>query len=69
MSKTEQKIIKFISQHQLIDEGDKLLIALSGGSDSVFALHLHISRSGSKPVMFELKPWNGYLSLLFPAPA
>lgn len=37
--KTEQKIIKFIDKHNLINEGDKILIALSGGPDSVFALH------------------------------
>lgn len=37
--KTEQKVINFIDAHRLIDEGDKLLIALSGGPDSIFALH------------------------------
>lgn len=39
MSRTEQQIIKFISVNGLVQEGDKLLIALSGGSDSVFALN------------------------------
>ena len=37
--KVEQKVIKFIDTHGLIGEGDKVLIALSGGPDSVFALH------------------------------
>lgn len=37
--KTEQKVINFIDTHGLIDEGDRILIALSGGPDSVFALH------------------------------
>ncbi len=39
MSRIEQQIIKFISDNGLIQEGDKLLLALSGGSDSVFALN------------------------------
>ncbi len=37
--KVEQKVIKFIDTHCLLGEGDKVLIALSGGPDSVFALH------------------------------
>ncbi len=36
---TEQNIIRFINAHNLVQKGDKLLIALSGGADSVFALH------------------------------
>ena len=39
LKRTEQKVLKFISQNELIEIGDKLLIALSGGPDSVFALH------------------------------
>jgi len=35
----EQKVIKFIEQNALITEGDKILIALSGGGDSVCALN------------------------------
>ncbi|MEN8192793.1 MAG: tRNA lysidine(34) synthetase TilS [Bacteroidota bacterium] len=38
MSLVEQHIIKFIAENELIISGDKLLIALSGGADSVFAL-------------------------------
>lgn len=38
MKTTEQNIINFINYHNLIDEGDKILIALSGGPDSVFLL-------------------------------
>ena len=34
----EQNIIHFISQQKLLEKGDNLLIALSGGPDSVFAL-------------------------------
>jgi tRNA(Ile)-lysidine synthase len=39
IKKTEQKIQKFIASEKLIEPGDKLLIAFSGGPDSVFALH------------------------------
>ena len=35
----EQNIIRFIDRHNLIKNGDKLLIAFSGGADSLFALH------------------------------
>jgi len=39
MTKTvEQKAIKFIDENHLIEKGDKILIALSGGADSVFLL-------------------------------
>ncbi|MCK9282098.1 MAG: tRNA lysidine(34) synthetase TilS [Melioribacteraceae bacterium] len=36
-SKIEQKVIKFIADNCLINENDQILIALSGGADSVFA--------------------------------
>ncbi len=39
MKKTEQKVLRFIEQNKLISAGDKLLVAFSGGPDSVFALH------------------------------
>ena len=39
MKKTEQKVLRFIEQNKLISEGDKILVAFSGGPDSVFALH------------------------------
>jgi tRNA(Ile)-lysidine synthase len=39
MEKTEQKILKFIDDKKLILKNDKVLIALSGGSDSVFLFH------------------------------
>ena len=39
MSKTiEQNILKFIDDNHLIDIGDKILVALSGGADSVFLI-------------------------------
>jgi tRNA(Ile)-lysidine synthase len=39
MKTTEQKIIKFIDRESLIKQGDSLLIAFSGGPDSVFLFH------------------------------
>jgi len=39
MTKTvEQKAIKFIDENHLIEKGDKVLVALSGGADSVFLI-------------------------------
>lgn len=42
MNRLEQNIIKFIDEKRLIKNGDKILIALSGGPDSVFLLNFLI---------------------------
>src|SRR3989339_1959619 len=39
MKKTEQKVLRFIEQNKLISADDKILVAFSGGPDSVFALY------------------------------
>lgn len=39
MKKTEEKLLKFIEEKNLIEKNDKVLVALSGGSDSVFLFH------------------------------
>ncbi len=39
MKKTEQKVLKFIDDKNLIGKNDKILIALSGGPDSVFLFY------------------------------
>lgn len=38
MKSVEQKVIKFIQTHSLIESGDRILVAFSGGPDSVFLL-------------------------------
>ncbi|MEW5844318.1 MAG: tRNA lysidine(34) synthetase TilS [Bacteroidota bacterium] len=39
MKRVEQKVLKFVDQYKLIDPGDKILVAFSGGPDSVLALN------------------------------
>lgn len=39
MEKIEQKALRFIEENKLIDRGDKILVAISGGPDSVFLMH------------------------------
>lgn len=39
MKSIEQKVIKFINSHSLLRMNDRVLVALSGGPDSVFLLH------------------------------
>ena len=39
MKATEQKVLRFIKENELLFPGEKILIALSGGPDSVFLLH------------------------------
>lgn len=39
MKKLDEKIIRFVEEHQLIKKGDKILVALSGGPDSIFMLN------------------------------
>lgn len=39
MKKLETEILYFIDRYNLISEGEKILLGLSGGPDSVFALH------------------------------
>lgn len=39
MKKLDEKVIRFIEEHKLIKKGDRILVALSGGPDSIFLLH------------------------------
>ena len=36
----QQKVLRFIKRHRLVTAGDKLVVAVSGGPDSVFLLHV-----------------------------
>lgn len=57
MKKIEEKVIKFISSRSLISRGDKILVALSGGPDSVFLLYFlnkFINKYKIKPGAFHL---------------
>ena len=38
IKKIDQKILKFINEESLLSKGDKVLVAFSGGTDSVFLL-------------------------------
>ncbi|PKL87543.1 MAG: tRNA lysidine(34) synthetase TilS [Ignavibacteriae bacterium HGW-Ignavibacteriae-2] len=42
MQRLEKKVIDFIFQKKLILKNDKILLALSGGADSVFAFHFFL---------------------------
>ena len=39
MKATEQKVLRFVKENELLLAGEKILIAFSGGPDSVFLLH------------------------------
>ncbi len=39
MKKIDEKIIRFVKENDLLQQGEKILLALSGGADSVFLLH------------------------------
>jgi len=58
MTKTiEQKALKFIDEYHLIEKGDKVLVALSGGADSIFLLSFLIKfkkRFGIEVAAFHL---------------
>jgi len=36
----QKKVLEFISEHQMLERGDRLVVGVSGGADSVCLLHL-----------------------------
>ena len=38
MKTIEQRVLKFIDNNSLINEGDKIIVSLSGGPDSIFLI-------------------------------
>jgi tRNA(Ile)-lysidine synthase TilS/MesJ len=54
LKKTHQKVGRAIQKYQLIEEGDHILVGLSGGKDSMVLLETLAGRRKYHPVKFEL---------------
>ena len=57
----DQKVIKFISENKLVNKNNKILVALSGGPDSVFLLYFLNKFKQKFLIVMAMK----YLSALF----
>ncbi len=55
LEKIRSKVGKAISDYQLIENNDKILVAISGGKDSVALLDILNNRKKALPIVFELK--------------
>jgi tRNA 2-thiocytidine biosynthesis protein TtcA len=56
--KLSKALARAITDFQMIDDGDRILVAVSGGKDSYTMLHLLRSLQKKAPVRFELKVIN-----------
>ncbi len=54
----EQRVIQFIKQHNLVSPGDTLLVAVSGGTDSVCLLHLLMKQQATLGVKLHVAHLN-----------
>ncbi|HPN23084.1 MAG TPA: tRNA 2-thiocytidine(32) synthetase TtcA, partial [Tenuifilaceae bacterium] len=54
VKKLEGKVNKTLFNYNLIENGDKVMVGLSGGKDSYSLLSLLISRRKALPIEFEL---------------
>jgi len=55
LEKIRSKVSKAIADYQLIKENDKILVAISGGKDSMALLDILNNRKKALPIAFELK--------------
>ena len=66
------RLESFIKQHALFHEGESVLLAVSGGRDSVLMAYLFASQRGllkdlqSRFILAALKPVNLLVKIIFP---
>ncbi len=53
MNESLLKVLNFIHQHNLLQKGDKVLLALSGGSDSIFLFYFLLKLKETLNITFE----------------
>jgi len=57
----EQRVLRFIEQHHLVSGGEKLLVAVSGGPDSVCLLHILVKLQRELKVKLQVAHLNHQL--------
>ena len=50
----EQKIYEFVKKHQLIENGDKIVLGISGGPDSICMLNILCKMVEKEPIDFQI---------------
>ena len=54
MEELEEKVLNTISKYNLIDDGDKVVLGVSGGPDSITMLDILNNFKNSKKIKFEI---------------